>query len=146
MAEQSDGAAVTSWKSEKGSVIRRVTASPEKVSVVWEYEFAPDIPGGRYIELTMIGIADHFVLPETAGSGNALGSSKSGFTVATKKTPELVLNFKGSPSAWALQDHRGTAWLRNLRLWHFRDYTPKGVRGKACLTIGRNPGRYRRCR
>ncbi|HBP07839.1 MAG TPA: hypothetical protein DFL85_00565 [Lentisphaeria bacterium] len=135
-AEQSDGAAVTSWKSEKGTVIRRVTASPEKVSVVWEYEFAPDIPGGRYIELTMIGIADNFVLPETAGSGNALGSSKSGFTVATKKTPELVLNFKGSPSAWALQDHRGTAWLRNLRLWHFRDYTPKGVRGKACLTIG----------
>ena len=33
-AEQSDGAAVTSWKGEKGSVIRRVTASPEKVSAI----------------------------------------------------------------------------------------------------------------
>lgn len=132
---ESDGATVSAWKSENARVIRTVRPLPDgAVSVIWEAEFAPGIPGGKYIELALVA-------PKNSWTGfppapqRTIAESRSWIEVKPD-AGTFYFDFTGSTGAWKFEEMRNVAWMGHLRLLFFSGYDPvKGAKFTAKLTV-----------
>jgi len=129
-----DNAVTHVWKTDQSTVTRTVeTLTGGKIAVSWEVELSGGL-NAAFVELTMVGVANSFGDIKPTGKKDIF-SSKYGFPVPLKDG-ELVLNFKGSQNGWVFEDMRNASWLKNFRLWQFRNYDNKGMKFMAKITFG----------